>query len=163
MDLVGGELAVFSNGNIDFYNPATGALNRSFPAAGGSVEGVAYDGTLLWLLDDSILGVNPADGSLVSTIPNAASGCSFGGSGLTAAGPGELALGCTDGSWFLVSSADGSVISSGNNGLDMYGLKAVAPALAGVAVPTMGEFGFLVFGVLVALAGLAVLTRFRTA
>ncbi|MCW8985640.1 MAG: hypothetical protein OQK55_09875, partial [Thermoanaerobaculales bacterium] len=163
MDLVGGELAVALGANIDFFNPATGALNRSIPSSGGGVEGVAFDGAVLWLLDDSIVGINPADGSAVSTIPNAAIGCQYGGTGIAASGPGELALGCEDGSWFLVSSADGSVISSGNNGLNMYGLKAAAPAFAGVAVPTLGAFGFVLFGALIALAGLAVLTRFRTA
>jgi len=44
----------------------------------------------------------------------------------------------------------------------MFGNK-FARILAGVPVPTLGEFGFVLFGVLVAIAGLAVLTRFRTA
>ncbi len=38
----------------------------------------------------------------------------------------ELTLSCADGSWFRVAPADGSVIYSGNNGLDMYGIK-IAP------------------------------------
>jgi hypothetical protein len=39
-----------------------------------------------------------------------------------------LTLACADGSWLRVSKADGSVLESGNNALDMYGLKPVPGA-----------------------------------
>jgi hypothetical protein len=160
MDLVGTELAVANAGNIQFHDAATGALVRSIPATvSGSVEGVAFDGTVLWLLGSDIAGVDPQNGNVVSTISNAASGCSFAGTGITASAPGELHLGCTNGDWYRVSSNDGSVLASGNNGLNMYGLKLAAGSPgAGVVeptepVPTLGPAGL---GLLMLLfAGLA--------
>ena len=122
MELVNGELAIQDNANIEFYNPVTGAFIRSIASPGGSVEGLAFDGTLLWALDDRIIGLNPLTGAVVNSIPNAAINCAFGGTGLTTAGAGRLGLGCADGNWFVVSSTDGSVITSGNNGLQMFGL-----------------------------------------
>ena len=109
LELVNGELAVFSSATnqVHFFTTA-GAYLRSIPGQGNTVEGLAYDGWLLWQLGDaSIYGTNPADGSVVSTIPNAASACPFGGTGLTANAPGELTIGCQNGNWYRVSSADG--------------------------------------------------------
>lgn len=127
MELVGGDLAVFRAGtvnNVEFFHPYDGTFIRSIPAS-GDTEGLAYNGELIWqVADDNLYGIDPADGSLVSTIPNAASGCTYEGTGITAHAPGELTLACNDGSWYKVSSADGSVLDSGSNGLDMYGLKA---------------------------------------
>ncbi len=152
MELVNGELAVANGGLIEFYTPATGVFNRSIPSAGGSVEGLAFDGIVLWQLDSgAIVGISPADGSVVSSLPNAASGCTFGGTGITASAPGELTLACTNGDWFQVSSADGSVLASGNNGLDMFALKfySLAPPPApSVTVPTMNEWGMILFVIL---------------
>lgn len=136
MELVDGELAVYRNGLIDFFDPTDGTLIRSIPSA-FSVEGLAYDGVLLWQLADDLIGIDPTDGTVISTVPNAAAGCSFDGTGITANAPGQLVLGCTDGSWYLVSSFTGGVITSGNNGLDMYGLKSL-PA-ADLAVETISE------------------------
>jgi hypothetical protein len=109
---------------IQFHEPGTGALIRSIPSV-TEVEGLAFDGRLLWQLASSLHGTNPANGAVVRTIPNAAGDCSFDGTGITAAGNGQLLLACTNGDWFWVSSADGSVIAAGNNGLDMFGLTAV--------------------------------------
>ena len=150
MELVGTDLAIYQNGNIQYYNPADGTFLSSFDVSGiaGNVEGIAYDGSVLWLLSDSLFGVDPANGALLSTIPNASSACGFSGTGMTASAPGELTLGCTNGDWFQVSSADGSVLDSGNNGLNMYGLKATSQAapppprpLRRVAVNTLGNTG----------------------
>jgi hypothetical protein len=58
----------------------------------------------------------------MATIPNAAIGEDFGGTGITSAGAGQLVLAGPSGNWWLVSSADGSVIDSGSNGLNMFGL-----------------------------------------
>jgi VCBS repeat-containing protein len=123
LEMVNGDLVAYANGQARFYVPSTGAFIRSIPGQGDTVEGLAYDGRRLWMLGDSIIGVNPADGSVVTAIPNAAIGCPFGGTGLTANAGGQLTIGCADGSWYRVSSADGSVLASGNNGLQMYGLK----------------------------------------
>lgn len=128
MDIVGAELAIANNANIDFFNPADGTYLRSIPSvAGGGVEGIAYDGTVLWLLDDSLVGVDPSNGAVVATIPNAAAGCSYSGTGVTASAPGELMLACDSGAWYRVSSSDGGVLGSGNNGLNMFGLAAIEP------------------------------------
>jgi len=123
LTIVGDELAITQSANILFFDPASGAFIRSIPNAGGStVEGLTYDGSLLWLLANNLIGVDPADGSVIATIPNAAIGEAFGGTGITTAGAGQLVLAGTSGNWWLVSSADGSVIDSGSNGLNMFGL-----------------------------------------
>ncbi len=144
MELVEGDLAVARSGNIEFFHPYDGTFIRSIPSFGVMVEGIAYDGTLIWqIADANLYGIDPADGSLVSTIPNAASGCQYEGTGITAHTPGQLTLACTDGSWYKVSSADGSVLDSGNNGLNMYGLKATTftntPPMAGDDAYTTDE------------------------
>ena len=125
LEYVDGALAVASDPTINFLDPASGAFLRSIPDHGSGVEGLAYDGTYLWELDDQIVAVDPSTGAVVRSISNAAYGCNFTGTGITASGPGELTLACAGGTWYKVSSADGSVISSGNNGLSMFGLKRV--------------------------------------
>lgn len=130
MEVVGDELAIYRSGDIEFHDPRTGALNRTIPGQ-SSIEGLAFDGQLLWQLGGTrIYGTNPLDGNVVVTITNAASGCSYGGTGITAPAPGALTLACNDGNWFKVSSADGGVLDSGNNGLNMYGLAYVPPQRA---------------------------------
>lgn len=131
MAVVEGALAVtnFSevdNGTIDFLNPATGAFIRSIPFdESNAVEGLVFDGQLLWQLGETLVGVDPDDGAVVSTLANAAISCSFEGTGLAALPGGRLALGCDDGRWFIVSTEDGAVLESGNNQLPMYGLKYI--------------------------------------
>jgi PEP-CTERM motif-containing protein len=146
MALVNGEMAVvFDPGRSDgvtFLDPSSGAFIRSIPnVGGGTVEGMTYDGSLLWLLGDQLLGVDPATGSLVRSLPNAAIGTGFGGTGIALGGPNQFVLGSPEGAWFRVSSIDGSVISSGNNGLNMYDLCSATGvpepsslALAGIAL-----------------------------
>ncbi len=127
MEIVKDELAIYRLANIEFHDPRTGALNRTIPGR-ATIEGLAFDGTLLWQLAGAwIYGTNPLDGNVVVTITNAASGCSFGGTGITAPAPGVLTLACTNGNWFKVSSMNGSVLGTGNNGLNMYGLASVPP------------------------------------
>jgi VCBS repeat-containing protein len=89
------------------------------------MEGLAYDGTLLWgLYGASIVGMNPATGAVIKTIPNPGSECVYGGTGLMANAVGELTVACISGDWYRVSTADGGLLDSGNNGLDMYGLAS---------------------------------------
>jgi len=51
-----------------------------------------------------------------------------------------MALACSDGSWFVVNSGTGAVITSGNNGLQMFGLDRV------LAVPEPGILSLLGLG-----------------
>ncbi len=132
MTLVYSDLAIYRGEEpdsvIDFRDPVTGVLIRTIPGQ-DSIEGLAFDGRLLWQLNNSVIyGTDPLTGAVVRTIPNAAAGCGYGGTGIAAIGPGELTLACADGNWYVVSSVDGSVLSSGNNGLNMYGL-AYTPRL----------------------------------
>lgn len=124
MTLVNGALAIAKGLVIQYYGRFTGDFMREIPRLGTNIEGIAYDGSLLWLLDNTdILGVSTVDGSLVTTVPNPASGCSFGGTGLTFSAPHELTAACSNGAWFKVNTVTGTVSSSGNNSLDMYGLS----------------------------------------
>ena len=125
MELVNGQLALFDeiSNAIEYRDPLTGASLGSIPGL-DSTEGLTYDGTYLWaLVDQSIYALDPATGAVLASIANAASGCGFSGTGIASIGAGRLTLACSDGNWFTVSSADGSVIRSGNNGLQMFGLK----------------------------------------
>jgi hypothetical protein len=149
LEVVGNELAVAStaagDGVLNFYDKTTGAFTRSITNAAltGTIEGLAYDGTLLWALGDTLLGFDPNTGALISEIPNAASGESFGGTGLTSAGPGRLAIGSASGDWFVVSTADGSVISSGNTpGVQFFGLGTLSD------IPEPGTVALLSTGLL---------------
>lgn len=138
MELVRGELAVQNGSLIEFYNPFTGAFIRNIPSQGFTIEGLAFDGTYLWQLDDSVIyATDPANGNVITTIPNAAQFNSFSGTGLTASGLNELTIGTVEGDWYKVSSLDGSVLASGNNGLDMFALKYV-PEPASVALTGLG-------------------------
>jgi hypothetical protein len=128
-----GELALVNavSTSIDFYHPLSGAFIRSIPAAAFTTEGVTWDGVRLWQLEDA--GIHATDvltGAIAFSIPNAAAGCLAGGTGIADSGPFALTLACADGSWLRVSKADGSVLDSGNNGLEMYGLKT-APGAGG--------------------------------
>ncbi len=128
MAWVNGELAVSTTSEINYHDPVTGVITNTITPAGvRGTEGMVYDGTNLWLLDDEINSVNPATGAINFSIPNAASNEQFTGTGIALGGPGELILAATDGDWYRVSMADGSVISSGNNGLNMYGLTNLIP------------------------------------
>ncbi len=141
MEYVSGALAVSSDPNVNFLAPATGALIRSIPSQGSTVEGLTFDGTALWQLADSIIATDPATGAVIRSIPNAALGCDYGGSGLAASGPNELTLGCASGQWYKVSSVDGTVIASGNNGLQMYGLKHVGTVQPAFDLTFLDDYG----------------------
>lgn len=124
MTVVGNELAIYSQNNINFFDMANGSFLRSFNTA-SSIEGIAFDGTNIWALGNSLFAYNPTTGALMDTINNAAAGLSFGGTGIASLGQGQLALAGTNGTWYTVSTTDGSVINSGNNGLNMYGLSSL--------------------------------------
>lgn len=109
MAYVNGELAIYRLGLIEFRDPVSGILSRTIPAP-GSIEGLAFDGIHIWTLSANIVGIDPADGSVVVSLPNAAGSCGFDGTGITASGDFEPTLACTDRRWFIVSSLDGSVI-----------------------------------------------------
>jgi hypothetical protein len=131
------EVGVFGGGQIDFYDPMVGGLIRSIPSAeAGTIEGVTFDGTFLWQLGtNGLYATDVNTGAIINTFPNPAGGCSFGGTGCANSGPNELTLSCTSGNWFKVDKTTGAVTSSGNNGLDMYGLAAI-PAPGGGPIGT---------------------------
>ncbi|NLE97186.1 MAG: hypothetical protein GX596_04255, partial [Propionibacterium sp.] len=143
MALVDGTLAVLFQATpyqVGIYQPRTGALLRSY-AALPSVEALAYDGTLLWQLGELIYGTDSGDGHVVRTLPNAAAGCTYGGTGLAAGPPGRLTLSCTNGNWYQISATDGIVLASGNNDMDMLGLDAIPPAYFSAAFSGAAVYG----------------------
>jgi len=129
LDYMNGQIAIANGNQIQFRNALTGALNSTItgPNITGTIEGIDFDGTLLWAIADSNLyGINPLTGATVSTISNAAAGvCSFDGTGNASMSPTRMGLACSNGNWFIVNSSNGAIISSGNNGLQMFGLDHV--------------------------------------
>ncbi len=121
MAAVGSYLAAASDTSVYLFEAKSGGYVAQL-SAGDSIEGLAYDGSFLWTLGSQLVARDFETGLAIRSIPNAALGCEFAGTGIAHAGDGRLMLGCTDGRWFQVSSADGSVLASGNNGLDMFDL-----------------------------------------
>lgn len=137
------EIAVLdANGpSVEFYNPMTGAFVRDIPAISGLVEGLAWDGDILWQLESAfIYATDITNGNTLFTLPNAAAGAPFGGTGITSSGPDELTLAGVDGSWWKVSKADGGVLDSGFNDWDMYGLSFIIPEPASLCLLGFGAF-----------------------
>jgi hypothetical protein len=131
-------LAVSSDTTVYLLQAKTGGYVAQL-SAHDSIEGLAYDGAYLWTLGSDLVARNPDTGFVERTIPNAALGCDFAGTGIASAGAGRLMLGCSDGRWFEVSERDGSVLASGNNGVDMFDLAAVpAPEPATLALLLAG-------------------------
>jgi len=126
---------------IAFFDPFDGSFVRSIPTAvGTTIEALAWDGQFLWQLgDEFIYATDVSTGAIQHQIANPAFNDPFSGTGLTSSGLDELTVAGANGNWYKISKADGSIFSSGNNGLDMFGLKAVpipgpaALALLGVA------------------------------
>ncbi len=122
------ELAI--NGDtvdIAFLDPADGDVTRTldldFSCSG--LEGMASDGAGgLWLLcNQGLFLIDDTTGDQIDAVGSPTTGtCDFNGTGIAPAAGGLLALGCTNGDWFLWNPDTESVVESGNNGIQMYGL-----------------------------------------
>lgn len=127
-DYFNGEMAVANGSDIDFFDPFSGANTRSLTGViTSTVEGLAGDGGNIWALGDTIDLIDGTTGALIRSISNAAANNSFGGTGLANSGANELTIATADGAWYKVSKTDGSILDSGNNGLDMFGLDTLNP------------------------------------
>lgn len=137
LEYVDGNIAVAdaSSGTIIFYNALTGAQQYSIPSAGATVEGLAYDGKNLFELGDTIDAVDPLTGNVNYSLNNPAINDPFGGTGL-AWSAGSLMIGSANGNWYQIDAGNGSLLASGNNGADMYGLGTMR-------VPAPGAMGLL--------------------
>lgn len=137
LEYVDGDIAVAdaNTGNIIFYDAISGAMQYSIPGQGSTVEGLAYDGKNLFLLGDDIAAVDPLTGNVNYTLSNPAINDPFGGTGLTW-NAGSLMVGSANGQWYQIDAGNGSLIASGNNGADMYGLGTMR-------IPSPGALGLL--------------------
>ncbi|MEM1082040.1 MAG: hypothetical protein AAGH65_10710, partial [Pseudomonadota bacterium] len=127
------------------------------PQINSMIEGLAFDGNLIWAIaDDNLLGLSPSDGSVQETLSNPAASCSFQGTALAFDGT-SLVVGCPSGDWFIVNPASGSVIDSGNNSLNMFGLAgAIAQALPETqSVPTLSVWGIFILCLLLSIFALS--------
>lgn len=159
LDYANGQIAIANGNQIQFRNALTGALisTISGPNITSTIEGIDFDGSTLWAIADAnIYGIDASTGNTLATIPNAAAGCSFSGTGIAAVGASELALACSGGQWFLVDKTTGAVNASGNNGLQMFGLDTLEGA---PPIPAPGVLALL----LAALPAFAAARRRRTA
>lgn len=138
MAAVGPYLAVASDTTVYLFEAKSGGYVAQL-TADDSIEGLAYDGHYLWTLGSQLVARDFDTGVVVRSVPNAAIACPFAGTGIADMGGGHLMLGCSDGRWFEVSSADGAVLASGNNGLDMFDLTALP-------VPEPGSFALMFAG-----------------
>jgi hypothetical protein len=163
--LDGGRLLVFTftSGvpSLVTYDAVTGLQLGLTPLASGtaSTEGLAVEGDDVWRIQDAdIYLTNIATGADLLAIPNAAAGSPFEGTGIANITPTTLLLVAPDGAWWEVLKSDGSVVTSGNNGLDMYGLATLTPA--GVT-PVIPEASTALAGAVLAAFGGFVLRRRR--
>ena len=130
--------AVDATTEIRLYDASNGTFLRSIIVLPGpNIEGLAWDGQYLRALSLTEItaidiGSDTVPGSVVPgmAIPSPAwSGAAAppAGMGLTANFDGQLTVVTSSGDWWVVHDNDGSVITSGNNGMEMYALTAVVP------------------------------------
>ncbi|MED5621346.1 PEP-CTERM sorting domain-containing protein [Ideonella sp. BN130291] len=144
-------IAAASDDTLYLFDARQGTYTAQLSLGQDSVEGLAYDGHFLWSIGSTLVARDFVTGAAVKSIPNAASACPMGGTGIAAGAPGTLVLSCSDGRWFKVLQADGSVLASGQNDIDMFDLARIAP------VPEPGTAGLALAG----LAALGVVARRR--
>lgn len=143
--LIDDYLAAASDDTLFLFDARSGTYVAQLTLGEDTVEGLAYDGHYLWSIGTRLVARDFVTGGAVKSIPNAAFNCPMGGTGIAADTGSTLMLGCSDGRWFKVSQTDGSVITSGTNGIDMFDLARIT------AVPEPSHTSL-------ALLGLAVLT-----
>jgi hypothetical protein len=137
LEYVDGNIAVAdaNSGSVVFYDALTGAQQYSIPSQGSTVEALAYDGTNLFQLGNSIAAVDPLTGNVNYTLNNPAINDDFGGTAM-AWSAGMLTIGSANGNWYQIDSGNGNLLASGNNGADMFGLGAIR-------IPAPGAMGLL--------------------
>ena len=142
------QLAIATDTEIRLYHPYTGAPGDTILAApdlGVYTEGLAWDGQILWRLAlDKIIATDITDGSTVAAINNPALWLAGqAGKGLASNAPGQLTVISETGNWWVVDTATGAVITSGDSAPDTYALKVVSES---VAVPEPMTAGVLMVG-----------------
>ena len=141
------ELVVATDTELRVYEPYTGAFVRTIPApdVGVYTEGLAWDGQTLWRLAlDRIIATNVTSGATVAEINNPAIWLAGQpGKGLASNAPGQLTVVSETGNWWIVDTASGEVITSGDSAPNTYALKAVAES---IAVPEPITAGVLLAG-----------------
>ena len=132
-------LAMVTDTEVRLHKDTGEFLRTIVPLVNDSYrEGLAWDGQYLRAvgLTDIIaidIGSTTVPGSIVAgmEIPSPAGPpgtALLEGMGMTANFPGQLTVVTSLGDWWVVHDDDGAVITSGNNGMEMYSLTAVVPS-----------------------------------
>ncbi len=89
----------------------------------------------MWVVGDRTLhGVDPDDGTVVTSLESVALDCVTRPDGVVAPEPDQLMIVCNGGDWYVISSVDGDVLDQGNNSIDMFGSAYFSFAQCGDAV-----------------------------
>lgn len=158
------------SGEIFLVDPSDGSDidNIDFPSECSGLEGmVAVDNNFWLLCNEGLILMDGDDGSLIESQSSPTSDCSFSGTAIASIDSETLMLGCSGGDWFSYDVSSESVIDSGNNGVDMYGLaflgdmdEPAPPPAEAVSIPTTSLWALIILVLAIFGLGMAARSQF---